>query len=399
MSDEFFFNPLDEATRRNPYPLYDRALREHRAYTHPGLGVVSVFRLEDCQTVLKDVDTWSSRFPQPAQDDHLGPPSMIGTDPPEHTRLRGLVNVAFSPRIIRMREQRMADVAAQLVDDALAKGTVDLVEALTYPLPVTMIAEIIGIPAEDRARFKQWSDEIVANLGVGLLGGPPDEDEMAAALARRDKMGAYFRELAERRRREPEDDLLTGLVHAEIDGERLDDEELLAMLILLLVAGNETTTTLIGNCVITLLENPDQLAKLRGDPSLIDGAVDEVLRYSSPVQVDPRCATRDVDLFGEPVAKDGIVLCWLGAANRDPAAFDSPARFDIARSPNRHIAFGFGTHFCLGSNLARLEAAAALRALLERTDDFRLATGDPLPLHPSFVFRSFTQIPVELDPA
>jgi cytochrome P450 len=151
--------------------------------------------------------------------------------------------------------------------------------------------------------------------------------------------------------------------------------------------------------VITLLEHPDQLARLRAQPELIDTAIDEVLRYSSPVQVDPRLATRDVELHGETVAKDQIVLCWLGAANRDPAHFDDPETFDIGRPDNRHLAFGFGSHFCLGSNLAKLEARIALEALLEQTSDFRLATSEPLPLHPSFVFRSYTSIPIELDPA
>jgi cytochrome P450 len=209
-------------------------------------------------------------------------------------------------------------------------------------------------------------------------------------------MSAYFSALADLRRAEPLDDLLSGLVHAEIDGEQLDPDELLSMLILLLVAGNETTTTLIGNCVVTLLEHPDQLERLRGDLSLVPSAVEEVLRFSSPVQVDPRCATRDIELHGEKIGKDQFLLCWLGAANRDADVFERPEEFDIGRGENRHLAFGFGTHFCLGSNLARLEAQIALRTLLEKTKDFELATDAALPLHPSFVFRSFTKIPLKL---
>ncbi len=398
MSDAFFFNPLDEATRRDPYTLYAEALRNHPVYSHPGLGAASVFRYADCQAVLRDFEVWSSVFPQQTfeADERLGPPGMIGTDPPQHTRLRSLVNAAFTPRIVRQRTERMAQIAADLVDAALAKGTVDLVEALTYPLPVTMIAEIIGIPAEDREQFKQWSDEIVATLGLGLVGAAAGPEEIEAGVARRERMSEYFERLAAIRRREPQEDLLSGLVHAEVEGERLSHDELLSMLILLLVAGNETTTTLIGNCVITLLEHPEQLARLRSNPQLLPNAIEEVLRFSSPVQVDPRCATEDVELHGEKIAKDQVLLCWLGAANRDPAVFEQPEHFDIGRTDNRHLAFGFGTHFCLGSNLAKLEAQTALGALLERTRDFWLATAEPLPLHPSFVFRSYTAIPLEL---
>ena len=397
MFDEFFFNPLDENTRRDPYSIY-AAGRERRAYAHPGLGVTSVFRYDDCQGMLKDHQTWSSVFPPPEgmSSDGFGPPGMLGTDPPDHDRLRGLVNLAFTPRIIRQREQRMKEIASDLVASALAEGTVDIVQALTYPLPTMVIAEIIGIPTADRARFKQWSDEIVATLGLGLIGQQPDADEIAAALARRQKMGDYFKGLAEQRRSDPQEDLLSGLVHAEIDGERLDPDEMLSMLILLLVAGNETTTTLIGNCIVTLLDNPEQLDRLRSDPSLIVSAVDEVLRFSSPIQVDPRCATRDLELHGEKVSKDQIALAWIGAANRDPEIFDDPEEFDIGRENNRHLAFGFGTHFCLGSNLAKLEAQIALETLLERAPRLELASDEPLPLHPSFVFRSFKSIPVRL---
>ncbi|MFP8881631.1 MAG: cytochrome P450 [Myxococcota bacterium] len=398
MPNSFVFNPLDEQTRRDPYDTYCAARRTQRIYIHPGLGAASVFRYEDCESVLRDPTTWSNAFPQPDIEgtESFGPPGMIGTDPPEHSRLRGLVNVAFTPRIIRQREARIRQIADELVESAIQEGSVDLVEALTYPLPTMVIAEIIGIPPEDRAQFKQWSDEIIATVGHGLIGQPPAPDEIDASIKRRDKMSAYFDKLADLRRAEPLEDLLSGLVRAEIDGSQLDPDELLSMLILLLVAGNETTTTLIGNCVVTLLEHPDQLERLRADPNLVPSAVEEVLRFSSPVQVDPRCASRDIELHGEKICKDQILLCWLGAANRDADVFERPEEFDIGRRENRHLAFGFGTHFCLGSNLARLEAQIAVRTLLEKTKDFELATDTALPLHPSFVFRSFTQIPLKL---
>jgi cytochrome P450 len=305
---------------------------------------------------------------------------MLGTDPPEHERLRGLVNQAFTPKIIRRLEPRMVEIANALVDQALEQGTVDLVQALTYPLPVTIIAEIIGVPTADNARFKDWSDKLVETLGSGLL-GPPNRETLERNQRLVEELGDYCRVLAEQRRAEPREDLLTGLVKAELEGSRLSFDELLQMLILLLVAGNETTTTLIGNVVLTLLDHPAELARLRRDPSLVPSAIEEVLRFSSPVQLDPRRAAADTELCGQRIAEGEMVISWLGSANRDAEAFDAPERFDVGRKENRHLAFGFGTHYCLGSNLARLEAQIALRALLERTKSFERSTSEPLPLH------------------
>ena len=399
MSTPFDFNPFDDATRRNPFPLYARG-RELGIHRHAGLPVHSIFRYADTVDVLRDSATWSSKFPPPPEfaDFDGRPPSMIGTDPPEHERLRGLVNQAFTPKIIRRLEPRMAEIADQLLDAALAKRHVDLVQALTYPLPVTIIAEIIGVPTEDNAVFKDWSDKLVETLGTGLF-APPNRETLERNRAIVDELGDYFRRLVEARRTDPREDLLTGLAQAELEGSKLSFDELLQMLILLLVAGNETTTTLIGNTVLTLLDHQSQLERLRRDPELVPSAIEEVLRFSSPVQLDPRRATRDVELCGEKVREGEMAICWLGSANRDESVFREPDRFDVARRENRHVAFGFGTHYCLGSNLARLEAQIALRALLGRTKSFSLATSKPLPLHRSLVFRSFTEIPVELVPA
>jgi cytochrome P450 len=320
-----------------------------------------VFRFADCQAILKDAETWSSVFPPPpnlpADEDFI--PSMIGTDPPEHTRLRSLVSQAFTPRIIRRLEPRLVEVAHELLAEATRNGNVDLVEALAYPLPVIAIAEIIGIPAEDRALFKVWSDAAVENLGSGLL-VPPSDEQIEKQRDVIQQMRAYFRPLAEQRRVEPRDDLLSGLVAAEEEGSKLEFNELLQMLILLLVAGNETTTTLIGSAVLALLDNPEQLERLRADRALLPTAVEEVMRFGSPVQLDPRRATRDLEIDGVKIAADQIVISWLGSANRDEAVFDAPEVFDIGRKDNRHLGFGFGQHFCLGANLARLEARVAL---------------------------------------
>jgi cytochrome P450 len=394
----FAFDPFDPETRRNPYGLYARARDEHPVYAHPGIPIVSVFRHADVSAILKDATTWSSRIVPPGVDPAaLPPPSMIGTDPPAHTRLRGLVTQAFTPRIVRGLEPRMHAMAAGLLDDALAAGTVDFVEAMTYPLPVTVIAEIIGVPIEDRARFKRWSDAAVANLGNGLF-VPPTPERLAEFQALLAEMGDYFARLAAARRSEPRDDLLTGLVHAELDGSRLSHQEMLRLLVLLLVAGNETTTNLIGNAVLELLAHPEALARLRAEPALLPSAIEEILRFASPVQMDPRMATRPVELHGHHMVAGELVVCWIGAANRDHEVFADAEHFAITRVDNRHLSFGFGPHYCLGANLARLEAQVAIGALLARTSAFERVDDSPLPIHPSIVFRGVTTLPLRLTP-
>jgi cytochrome P450 len=394
--EPFAFNPFDETIRRDPYALFARARREHPVWRHEGLPVSSVFLHADCQAILRDPKTWSSVFPTPpgfAPDDV--PRSMLVMNPPEHTRLRGLVSQAFTPKRVRELAPRIEAIAHELLDDALAKRRVDLVEALTYPLPVIVIAEMIGVPAEDRAQFKAWSDALVAPLG-SIFFAPPAPEMVAEQRRIRAELEAYFVRLVEERRRVPKDDLLTGLVQAELEGSRLSFDELLAMLVLLLVAGNETTTNLIGNAALELLAHPAALAAVRADPSLVGTAIEEVLRFSSPVQMDPRIAVRDVAVQGTTIPAGEFVLCWLGSANRDEAIFEDAERFDVRRDRNPHLAFGFGPHYCLGASLATLEAETAVRVLLERTADFRRVDDAPLPMHPSIVFRGVTSLPMEL---
>jgi cytochrome P450 len=407
VSEPFAFNPLDPVVRRDPYEFYERGRRELPAFVHEGLPVrlVSVFRYDDVQAVLRDSEQFSNDIganqelpPEIAELDAPGPPSMISTDPPVHTRLRSLVNKAFTPRIVQRLEPRLSAVASELMRDAVEAGEVDLVQALTYPLPVVAIAEIIGIPPEDREQFKQWSDKSVASLGVGFF-APPTAEQILEQRAVSAEMHAYFTPLAEQRRKDPQDDLMTGLVQAEHEGSKLSFDEMLSMLVLLLVAGNETTTTLIGNTVVELLAHPEELQKLRADPGLMPRAIDEVLRYSSPVQFDPRAATRTTEIAGTPIREGDLVLTWLASANRDETVFDRPAEFDVSREKNPHLGFGFGTHHCLGHNLARLEASVAIRALLDHTKSFERTDDDELPLHPSPVFKAFSKLPVRLTPA
>lgn len=396
----FDFNPFDLEFRYDPFPLYARGRREHPVFLHEGLPAASVFRYADVQAVLKDAATFSNVFPPPPGFERRSdlPPSMLMQDPPEHTRLRGLVNQAFTPRMIRRLEPRMQEIAHSLLDTAVAERRVDLVQALTYPLPVIVIAEMIGVPPEDREQFKEWSDALVENLGLGVLGPEPPE-VIERELRILDQMRAYFTRLADERRRRPRDDLLSGLVAAEVEGSRLTLDELLQMLVLLLVAGNETTTNLIGNAAVELLRHPEQAARLRADLALMPAAIEEVLRFCSPVQADVRHVTRDVAVGGARIPAHTNIVLWLASANRDETVFERPDDFDIGRKENYHLAFGFGPHYCLGANLARLEAQVALRTLLQRTRRFRRTDADRLPLHPSFIFRGFTRIPVELEAA
>jgi cytochrome P450 len=404
VSDAISFNPLDPGLRRDPFATYARARREAPALLHEGLPLrlVSVFRYDDCQAVLRDWQGFSNDFApvsQLAQEEDAAPQrTMLGSDPPSHTRLRSLVNKAFTPRIVQRLEPRMHTIANELLDEALAAGEVDLVQALTYPLPVTIIAEVIGIPAQDRAMFKRWSDEAVASLGLVFLSGA-DPERARRRIQLFDAMREYFVPLAAERRRAPREDLLSGLVQAEHQGSQLDFEEMLSMLVLLLVAGNETTTTLIGNAALELLAHPDQQKRLRDEPGLIESAIEEVLRFASPVQFDPRRATRATTLRGVEIRESDMLMCWLGSANRDESVFERSDVFDIARERNPHLAFGFGTHYCIGANLARLEARVAIGALLARTRRFERSGSEELPLHPSPVFRAVTKLPLRLIPA
>jgi cytochrome P450 len=401
MSADIAFNPIDPEFRRDPFGAYAHG-REQRGGRHAALPLplFSLFRYEDIQTVLRDHETFSNVLPRP---DHVAKeigeneaPSMLGSDPPRHDRLRGLVNSAFTPRIIQRLRPRMVEVANQLVDDAVRQGEVDLVEALSYPLPVVIIAEIIGVPTGDREQFKTWSDQIVANLGLGLLdGGDPERARKQQAVL--SELRRYFIPLAEDRRKRPREDLLTGLVEARYEGSALNDDEMLQMLSLLLVAGNETTTTLIGNAAVELMAHPAAAQALRDDPSRIPRAVDEVLRFSAPIQFVPRWVARETQLCGERVEPGTVVLSWVASANRDERVFDRPDDFDIERSKNPYLSFGFGTHYCIGANLARLEAQVALEALLTRTRRFERSDDQLLPLHSSPVFRSFSSIPIRLE--
>jgi pimeloyl-[acyl-carrier protein] synthase len=319
------------------------------------------------------------------------PLSMLDRDPPDHTRLRSLVSKAFTPRVVEALRPHIQKIVDSLLDRVAGANAMDLIEDFAYPLPVIVICEMLGVPFEDHERFKQWGLDIARGLDSILL--PPDSDVARRSDAARSALTAYFRELIAERRASPRADLLSGLIAAEEVGDRLREDELLATCILLLVAGHETTVNLIGNGTLALLRHRDQLRRLREDPGLIASAVEELLRYDGPVQRTARVSGEDVAIAGRTIAKGELVMPFIGAADRDPAQFPDPDRLDIARTDNRHIAFGWGIHFCLGAPLARLEGQIALNTLVRRLPKLALATDKP-EYRESLTLRGLSTLPV-----
>ncbi len=299
-------------------------------------------------------------------------PSMLRLDPPDHTRLRSLVNKAFTPRAVEKRRERIEGIAHELLAAAPSSGQIDLMQLFAGPLPVVVIAEMLGVPGEDQARFKHWSNEVVGAMGVARI------DDVRRARAAGRELRTYLEGVAEERRREPRDDLLSALLTAEEEGDRLTLGEVFQTCNLLLIAGNETTTNLIGNGLLALFRHPDQLARLRDDPSLIPGAVEELLRYDSPVQFTTRIVREPKQIAGVTFERGQEIVLVVGAANRDPAQFPDPDQLDLGRERVAHLSFGHGIHFCLGAQLARLEGQIAIRAFLDHYPKAELASDAPV---------------------
>jgi cytochrome P450 len=384
---------FDPAHRADPYPAY-RRWREQAPVAAVGAGFLVLTGHDACSELLRD-----PRFghletgPMAAPDDPAAPRirSFLGLNPPDHTRLRRLVSRAFTPRMIDRLAPRIQEITAGLVADAVAAGTTDLLAALAAPLPVIVISELLGVPPADHDRFEAWSHAMARGLDPDFL-LPPDVREQQARA--RVEFRDYFRDLAARRRVDPGDDLLSALVAVTDAGDTLSEDELLATCTLLLIAGHETTTNLIGNGVLALLRHPEQYDALVADPSLVDGAIEEMLRYDSPVQLTARAALQDATVGDVDAPAGTFVLAMIGAANRDPDAHENAEAFDITRPPTRHLAFGQGIHFCLGSPLARLEGRIALRELVTRAPGMRLA-GEPV-WKENVTLRGLATLPVAL---
>jgi hypothetical protein len=394
------FNPFDPRLRINPYPVYKELREESPVYWSDVMQLWILTRYDDVYAVLRDHARFSSertRATNPfvkqmeAFRQASGPlgraPTMLSLDPPAHTRMRNLVNKAFTPRVVERSRPRIQEIAETLLDGLADPNEIDVVRDLAIPLPVIVIAEVLGVPPTDRARFKAWSSDIAGTLGGAFQ--PMEVLERAQRSA--NEIADYFRSQIEERRRAPREDLLSALVAAEEQGDLLSMDELLATCILLLVAGNETTTNLIGNGMLTLIENPDQGRLLQDNPALIADAVDEMLRYDGPVQMTSRIVLAEMEFEGKRFEPGQVVLAVLAAANRDPAQFPDPDRFDVQRE-GRHLAFGHGIHYCLGAPLALAEAQVAFAELLRRFPEPQLA-GEPQ--HgASFILRGLKSLPL-----
>ena len=386
------YNPLSPEVVDNPYPYYVY-LREHApVYWIEPLQLWVLSRYADVDFALRNPQIFpSSGFTAQTLGD-LNPtpevPWILDINPPDHTRLRKLVNKGFLPRIIRNLEPRVHEITRQLIAAMRSQTEGDLVSALSGPLPTTVIAEILGVEDDRLGDFKRWSDGIV--LGTSR---PTDEATRAYVRESGAALRAYFEKLIERRRTDPGEDVLSALVRAEEEHDILTSAEILGLAILLLLAGNETTTNLIGNTVKNLLQHPAELAKVRADRSLVPLLVEEVLRYESPVQLLPRQTAREVELEGGTIPAGATVFLLLASANRDERKFPEPDRFDVTRNPQDHVAFGYGIHYCLGAPLARLEGRIALESLLFDCPPFT-CTKDPLPQIASIIVRGVQTLPL-----
>ena len=394
MTDDLTTFDLLDGVPADPYPVYDRLRQEDPVHRMDG-GRWLLTRYEDCQAVLRNPTMSSAQRDVGTEDE----PSllqqylsklMLFSDAPDHTRLRGLVSRSFTPRVVEELRPRIVELVDQLLDQAAEAGELDVIAGLGRPLPVAVIAQMLGVPTEDQDRFRSWSEALAHTVDPEMA---PDVAERAAVAGL--EFMQYFNELAEERRRSPQGDLVSALAADEDAGDRLSNDELVANLILLLIAGHETTTNLIGNGTLALLRNPDELARLRADPGLAKTAVEEVLRYDSPVHLTGRAALEDTEVGGVPVQAGERVTILLAAANRDPAVFDEPGRLDLGRRENKHLAFSSGPHFCLGAALARLEGQIALSTLVTRFPGLSLASED-LEWNPTTTLRGLQRLPVSL---
>lgn len=393
-ADFFFMNP---ALIADPYPLYARLRGEGPVVFDRDLNTWVVLGFAEVSAGLRDPRLGAQRMFGDADEvpTALQPMAsifafvsrqMLFRDPPDHTRLRGLVSKAFTPRMIETMRATIQGIVDDLIDAALPRHGMDVIRDFAYPLPTTVIARMLGVPETDNDRFKRWSDDFAEFLGT------PQMDAVERLMASVAELTAYFRALIPTRRGD-EDDLLGALLRAEEHGDALSETELFANIILLLAAGHETTTNLIGNGLHALLTHPAQLQRLRAAPALIPAAVEECLRFDAPVQFTTRVAKAPLAISDQAIPVGKEIFFVLGAANRDPAQFADPDNLDVSRRDNRHLAFGFGPHFCLGAPLARLEGQIAFATLLRRLPDLRLLE-DTSPHLPNAAFHGFQRLPV-----
>ena len=398
------FDPANPEFQTDPYPTY-AFMREHapvhRGTSQEGVPMTFCFRHRDVLEVLRSPENETTDIASGAAEELLRQPDsplfplariisgvMLTKDGEDHRRLRGLVNQAFTPRMVEALRPRVEGIVDELLAQVARRGEMDLLTDFAAPLPIIVIAEMLGMPAEDRVQLRHWSDQLATFIdGTVRDAGIPAAAEAAAHMC------DYMERIIEERRREPRDDLISALVSASEQGDRLSANELVGTIGLILGAGHETTTNLIGNGMLALLRHPDQLERLRREPERIESAVEELLRFDSPVQTTSRVPTRDVEVGGVPLPKGQEVAVFLASGNRDPEVFTDPDTLDIGRDEGRPLSFGHGAHFCLGASLARLEGQVAIRALAERLPRLRLA-GDDLAWRSGIVLRGLRRLPL-----
>lgn len=396
----------------NPHSLHDQLLYPHKCFTAIRKETPTynqegqfweVFDYETVHFVATEHERFSSdetKFINRPGGQVLE--SMLNADPPRHRQLRSLVTQAFTPRAIAQLAPRITEITHELLDQVSASGRMDVIDDLSYPLPIIVIAEMLGVPTADRPQFKRWSDEIVAGEYEDFVG----ENREAALEKVRERarvtieaIDNYFRPVIAQRRQKPGQDLISALTAAQVDGESLTERQLLGFCALLLVAGNITTTNLLGNAIMCFDEHLEVMERLRQHPELIPDAIEEVLRYRSPVMALGRYAATDVELGGQKIPRGQPVLAWVASANHDASQFPEPELFDIERNPNRHLSFGHGIHFCLGAPLARLESKIALTIMLDRLRDIRrVSPGEIEPINSAFIYGA-RHVPITFTPA
>lgn len=371
---EFPFNPFDPSFKVSPYQTFENLRKTDPVYKSP-LGFYVLSEYDDVKAVLKDKNAspdadraleesgavFREELNVPDELDGLKP--FLFMDPPDHTRLRSLVSMAFTPKMVEGLRPTIAKTASDLIELMLEKQEVDLVESFAFPLPVAIICKMLGVPNEDEQLFKGWSNLLARSLDPGFMLPAEIRSQRLKTVI---DFKNYFKELISYLRKHPQDDLLSKLIDVEASGEKLSEVELIGIAMLLLIAGHETTVSLIANSVLALIKNKDQERELRQNRELIKLGIEEVLRYDPPVQLTGRYSLSDIALRTTVVDKGSFIVLLIAAANRDPKQFSNPDEFDVHRSPNNHLSFGFGSHFCLGAPLARLETQVALELLLER---------------------------------
>jgi len=363
-------NIFSDEVRREPYAIYEQMRNQSPSlYVPQPFDGWLIFDYEGVKRALNDHETFSSAVPAP-------PHWFIFMDPPAHSKLRALISRAFTPRMLIDLEPFIRDLSCRLLDRCIVRGEMDMAEEFAVPLAIQVIATMIGIPAQDWPQFKRWSDGIL-KLSYARAGGAEAQEALSEFQRVTAEMSPYLEEMVRERRADPRNDLLTRLIEAEVDGERLSREEILGFFQLLIVGGQDTTSAIISNAIVCFLDNPDQLALVRSSSELMSQAIEEVLRYRSPFQWVMRTPRRDIEIHGKTIEAGKIVLPMIGSANRDPKIFKDADRFDITRNPNPHIAFGHGIHSCLGAALARMESRIALTEFLARVKNFEQIASGP----------------------